>query len=129
THARPPDAPGSSVRGSPCARDARCFRCSPSPGVPRGIARATAAASVPAPGRVEALSQEGWGVIRGAGKTVFVAGALPGVLVEYRVRRRQRSHDEAELVTVLEAAPDRIEPRCPHFGTCGGCALQHLAPG
>lgn len=92
------------------------------------MARATAAVSVAATGRVEALSQEGWGVIRGAGKTVFVAGALPGELVEYRVRRRQRSHDEAELVTVLEAAPDRIEPRCPHFGTCGGCALQHLAP-
>src|SRR5690606_34967402 len=79
-------------------------------------------------GRVDALNHEGWGVVRGAGKTVFVAGALPGELVEYRIRRRSRSHDEAGLVRVLEAAPDRIEPRCAHFGTCGGCALQHLAP-
>src|SRR5690606_10750553 len=51
-----------------------------------------------------------------------------GELVEYRSRRRSRSHDEAGLVRVLEAAPARIEPRCAHFGTCGGCALQHLAP-
>jgi 23S rRNA (uracil1939-C5)-methyltransferase len=60
------------------------------------------------------------------GKTVFVAGALPGELVEYRVRRRERNHDQAELLSVLEAAPDRITPRCAHFGVCGGCALQHL---
>lgn len=82
----------------------------------------------PVTGRVDALNRDGWGVVRGAGKTVFVAGALPGELVQFRVRRRQRSHDEAELVAVLEAAPERIEPRCAHYGRCGGCALQHLAP-
>jgi len=78
-------------------------------------------------GRVDDLNQEGWGVVRG-GKTVFVAGALPGELVEYRIRRRERSHDEAEVVRVLERSPDRIEPGCAHFGICGGCSLQHLAP-
>jgi 23S rRNA (uracil1939-C5)-methyltransferase len=92
------------------------------------MASARAPVTAAATGRVDALNHEGWGVVRGAGKTVFVAGALPGELVEYRIRRRQRNHDEAELVTVLEPAPDRIEPRCAHFGTCGGCALQHLAP-
>lgn len=78
-------------------------------------------------GRVEALNHEGWGVVR-AGKTVFVAGALPGEQVEYRVRRRQRSHDEAELLQVLEPSADRVEPPCAHFGKCGGCSLQHLSP-
>lgn len=92
------------------------------------MARARAAVTEAATGRVEALNHEGWGVVRDAGKTVFVAGALPGELVEYRIRRRQRSHDEAELITVHEAAPDRIAPHCAHFGTCGGCSLQHLAP-
>jgi 23S rRNA (uracil1939-C5)-methyltransferase len=77
--------------------------------------------------RVDDLNHEGWGVIRG-GKTVFVAGALPGELVEYRIRRRQRGHDEAELVRVLERSPDRVEPGCAHFGVCGGCSLQHLSP-
>jgi 23S rRNA (uracil1939-C5)-methyltransferase len=78
-------------------------------------------------GRVDALNHDGWGVVR-AGKTVFVAGALPGETVEYRVRVRERSHDEAELLRVIEPAADRVEPGCAHFGTCGGCALQHLAP-
>ena len=91
------------------------------------MARKRATLSEPVIGRVDALNHEGWGVVR-AGKTVFVAGALPGELVEYQVRRSERSHDEAQLIRVLEAAPDRVEPRCAHFGTCGGCSLQHLAP-
>lgn len=78
-------------------------------------------------GRVEDLNHEGWGVVR-AGKTVFVAGALPGETVEYRIRRRERSHDEAELLQVIEASPQRVTPGCEHFGICGGCSLQHLAP-
>ena len=76
-------------------------------------------------GRVEALNHEGEGVVR-AGKTVFVGGALPGELVSFIRRRRQRQHDEAELVEVLEPAAARVRPRCAHFGVCGGCALQHL---
>jgi len=63
-----------------------------------------------------------------AGKTVFVAGALPGERVMARQTGRSRKADEAEAVEVLEASPDRVEPRCPHYGTCGGCSLQHLAP-
>jgi len=78
-------------------------------------------------GQVDNLNHDGWGVVR-AGKTVFVSGALPGETVEYRVRRRQRNFEEAELVRVIEPAADRITPGCAHFGTCGGCALQHLAP-
>ena len=94
------------------------------------MARERSELSQGATGRISALNSEGWGVARATAdsKAVFVAGALPGEVVEYRVRRRARNHDEAELVAVLEAAPDRIAPRCAHFGVCGGCALQHLAP-
>jgi 23S rRNA (uracil1939-C5)-methyltransferase len=92
------------------------------------MARARADLNEVVTARIDALNHDGWGVVRGAGKTVFVAGALPGELVQFRARRRQRSHDEAELVAVLEAAPDRIEPGCAHYGQCGGCVLQHLAP-
>ncbi len=62
-----------------------------------------------------------------AGKAVFVAGALPGERVMARQTARSRSFNEAIAVQVLQASPDRVEPRCAHFGVCGGCALQHLA--
>ncbi len=75
---------------------------------------------------IESLSHEGRGIARVDGKTVFVFGALPGERVRARVRRRARNYDEADTVEVLEASPDRITPRCPAFGVCGGCSLQHL---
>lgn len=82
-------------------------------------------------GTVADLTHEAEGVVRASetsGKTVFIAGALPGERVSFRRRSFHKSHDEAELVEVLEASPDRVPPRCAHFGVCGGCALQHLAP-
>jgi 23S rRNA (uracil1939-C5)-methyltransferase len=74
------------------------------------------------------LSHEGRGVARVNGKACFVAGALPGERVRAKITRGHRQFDEAETVEVLTAAPDRVAPRCPHFGVCGGCALQHMAP-
>lgn len=80
-------------------------------------------------GVVADLTHEAEGVVRGDGKTVFVAGALTGERVSFRRRSFHRSHDEAELVEILAASPQRVTPRCAHFGVCGGCALQHLEPG
>jgi 23S rRNA (uracil1939-C5)-methyltransferase len=76
---------------------------------------------------VDGLTHEGEGVVH-AGKTVFVAGALPGERIRLRRTRRHRQHDDGELIEVLQASPARVTPRCAHFGVCGGCALQHLAP-
>ncbi len=76
---------------------------------------------------VSGLTHEGEGVVRG-GKTVFVAGALPGERIRLRRTRRHRQHDDGELLEVLEASPARVAPRCAHFGVCGGCVLQHLEP-
>jgi len=78
--------------------------------------------------RVEDLSHDGRGVATREEKTVFIHGALPGELVEARLTGRRRRYDEGETLRVVEPSPDRIEPRCPHFGQCGGCSLQHLAP-
>lgn len=90
--------------------------------------RSKAAAALPERGVVSALNHDGEGVVRG-GKTAFVAGALPGEEVTFRRVKRHRQYDEARLVEVLTPSPQRVEPRCAHFGVCGGCALQHLAPG
>lgn len=78
-------------------------------------------------GVVAALTHEGEGIIRG-GKTAFVLGALPGERIRFRRTKRHKQHDDARLIEVLERAADRADPRCAHFGICGGCALQHLAP-
>ena len=53
-----------------------------------------------------------------------VAGALPGETVRVEPEKPGR----ARLLAVLAPSPDRVAPFCPHFGTCGGCAVQHLAP-
>ncbi len=76
------------------------------------------------------LARDGRGAGRlESGKTVFVWGALPGERVVARRTRRSRDFDQAVTLEVLEASPDRVAPRCPHYGGCGGCVLQHLDPG
>jgi len=75
------------------------------------------------------LSHDGRGVARIDGKAVFVEGALPRERVRLRVVKRRRQMDEAVLVEVLTASPDRATPRCQHFGICGGCSMQHLSAG
>jgi 23S rRNA (uracil1939-C5)-methyltransferase len=73
------------------------------------------------------LAHDGRGVARIGGKAVFVDGALPGEHVRIRVFKRRRQLDEAGLVDILTASPDRVTPACAHFGICGGCSLQHLS--
>ena len=75
---------------------------------------------------VEDLTHEAQGVARVDNKTVFIDGALPGEKVSFRYTRRKRNFDEAELVEVLVASVDRVEPKCQYFGICGGCSFQHI---
>ncbi len=82
----------------------------------------------PEEGCVAALNHDGEGVLRGT-KTAFVPGALPGERIVFQRVRRHRQHDEGALVEVLEQSPLRVDPKCAHFGVCGGCAMQHLDSG
>jgi len=75
------------------------------------------------------LSHDGRGVARRegeGGKVTFVTGALPGEVVVAEPTARSRHFDEARTLEVLQASPHRVQPRCPHFGVCAGCVLQHL---
>lgn len=75
------------------------------------------------------LSHDGRGVARRdgeGGKVTFVTGALPGEVVMAEQTGKSRHFDEARTVEVLQASPQRVQPRCPHFGVCAGCVLQHL---
>jgi 23S rRNA (uracil1939-C5)-methyltransferase len=77
---------------------------------------------------VESLDREGRGVARADGKAVFIGGALPGERVEYAVDKRKPSYDAGTLTRLVRGSAARVTPRCPYFGTCGGCAIQHLDP-
>lgn len=61
-----------------------------------------------------------------AGWVVMVPFTLPGERVRVRVFRNHKNYSEADLVEVLTPSPHRVAPRCPLFGTCGGCQYQHL---
>jgi 23S rRNA (uracil1939-C5)-methyltransferase len=74
---------------------------------------------------IESLDQEGRGVAHAEGKVVFVEGALPGERVDAALVRHKPSYAIARTVEVRRENASRIEPRCPHFGVCGGCTLQH----
>lgn len=61
------------------------------------------------------------------GKTVMVSGAVPGDVVNARVKKAKSKYYEAETIELLEKSPYRVEPRCQHFGVCGGCKWQNLS--
>ena len=77
---------------------------------------------------VTSLSHDGRGVAHVAGKALFITGALPGERVSVRNVKVRRHFDEATVDTIERASPKRVPPPCAHFGLCGGCSLQHLAP-
>lgn len=78
---------------------------------------------------IDSLSPEGRGVAHVADKVTFIEGALPGETVRARYQRRRKRFDEAEAVGVIQASRERVQPKCRHFGVCGGCRLQHLDAG
>ncbi|MFF5070851.1 class I SAM-dependent RNA methyltransferase [Micromonospora olivasterospora] len=79
---------------------------------------------------VDAVAPGGHCVARVDGQVVFVRHALPGERVVAEVTEVHRGFVRADAVTVLDAAPQRVEPPCPYAkpGRCGGCDLQHVAP-
>jgi 23S rRNA (uracil1939-C5)-methyltransferase len=77
---------------------------------------------------IESLDQEGRGVAHVDGKAMFVEGALPGERVEVLTLKDKPGFTLARVTQVLRASSSRVVPRCPHFGVCGGCTLQHAHP-
>jgi len=80
-------------------------------------------------GIIESLDHDARGITRLDGKTIFVEGALPGELVDYVSYRRKPSYEVARCERIVKPSPQRVTPRCPHFGVCGGCSMQHLESG
>ena len=76
---------------------------------------------------IESATHDGRGIAALEGKKVFVAGALQGETVRFQRRKSRRNFDEAELLEIIEASPERIDARCEAYGRCGGCSLQHVS--
>ena len=62
----------------------------------------------------------------GIGRAVFVPFALPGERVRISLTFQKRGFARGKLLEVLEDSPERIPPKCPHFGGCGHCSYQHI---
>ncbi len=80
------------------------------------------------PAEIIDLDHEGRGVARIDGKATFIADALPGERVRFEYVGVSKDVDEGQCVAVEVASEHRVQPKCAHFGVCGGCSMQHLAP-
>lgn len=75
---------------------------------------------------IERFADRGKSVARTDGFVVFVPGGVPGDRVRARIIRKKRKYAEARVIDLLSASDLRSDPRCAHFGTCGGCQWQHV---
>jgi len=76
--------------------------------------------------KIEDVAFGGKGVARENGKAVFIPFTIDGELVSAKITREKKQFAEAEIVDLREKSPHRVEPPCPYFGRCGGCAYQHI---
>jgi 23S rRNA (uracil1939-C5)-methyltransferase len=76
--------------------------------------------------RITDIGSEGNAIARIDNQVIFVPMLIPGDVVDIRVRKKRRKFMEGTVVRFHEYSPDRIKPRCAHFGVCGGCKWQHL---
>jgi tRNA/tmRNA/rRNA uracil-C5-methylase (TrmA/RlmC/RlmD family) len=77
--------------------------------------------------QIDDVAFGGKGVGRSNGKAVFVPYTIDGERVAAEIVREKKQLSEAELRAVLEPSPCRVQPQCPYFGRCGGCAYQHIS--
>src|SRR5436305_15180680 len=76
--------------------------------------------------KIEDIAFGGKGVARDQGKADFVPYTIEQELVSAEILRNKKEFAEAELVDVKQSSPNRVAPKCPYFGRCGGCAYQHI---
>lgn len=77
--------------------------------------------------KIEKLVYGGEGLAHHDGKALFVPFVLPGEEVAIEIVEQTKKLDRGRATRVLEPSPNRTEPRCPHFGICGGCDYQHIS--
>ena len=93
-----------------------------------GRSRASKLPQDPVTVHIESMNHDGRGVACVEGRSVFIHGALTGEKVVFRYTRIKGQQAEGEVEEVLSPSPDRVSTKCPQFGACGGCSLQHQHP-
>ena len=78
---------------------------------------------------IESIDHEGVGVAHVDGKVTFIEGGITGERVAFARRRSRGNFDLGTVTEVLAESSQRVRPRCAYFGTCGGCAMQHIDAG
>ena len=76
---------------------------------------------------IDDLSHDARGVGRLNDKVAFISGALPGERVRGEHLHHGKSFDHGVATEILRASPERVQPKCEHFGGCAGCSLQHFS--
>lgn len=72
------------------------------------------------------IGDAGRAVVRHNGKVIFVKGLVPGDIADIEIFKSKKRHAEGKLLKITTPSPQRIEPVCIHFGSCGGCSWQSL---
>jgi 23S rRNA (uracil1939-C5)-methyltransferase len=75
---------------------------------------------------IESIDHEGRGIAHADGKVIFIEGALTGERVTYSSYRKKNNYEQAKVEQILKQSFMRVQPKCPVFGVCGGCSMQHL---
>ncbi|MBR5532483.1 MAG: 23S rRNA (uracil(1939)-C(5))-methyltransferase RlmD [Bacteroidales bacterium] len=75
---------------------------------------------------IKGVAAEGKAIARVNDLVVFIPYAAPGDIADIQLTRKKNSYAEGKVITVKEYSPFRVEPKCSHFGVCGGCKWQHL---
>ena len=75
---------------------------------------------------IEDIAFGGKGVARENGRVVFIPFTIEGEKISAEIIREKKQFAEAELVDLRESSPNRVQPECPYFGSCGGCSYQHI---
>ena len=76
---------------------------------------------------IEDIGNDGEGIGKYEGYTLFVKGALPQDVVKVKVLKAKKTYGYAKVEELISPSPDRVTPKCPVAGRCGGCQLQHYS--
>ncbi len=76
--------------------------------------------------KVDKFADNGKCLSRFDGFVIFMEGVIPNERIRAKIHKIKKRYAEAKLISIIEASPLRVEPRCMHFGTCGGCKWQHV---